>query len=69
MQTYTFMCLNRIGVASAIDIASLADDDYHEHANNLLRQHLSACAIEVWSDTSLIALIERPRSFSGGACC
>ncbi|AYV48541.1 hypothetical protein CFHF_20060 [Caulobacter flavus] len=61
MQTYTFMCLNKDGVAAAIDIVELKDGDYLGHANTLLGWHGSARAIEVWSETDLVNVVERSR--------
>lgn len=59
MQTYTFMCLDNRGVATAIDIADMAEADYRRHARILLQSHLSARSIEVWTDTALIDVVER----------
>lgn len=66
MQTYTFMCLNKNGVASALDIVALPDGDHFAHAQTLLGSHDSARAIEVWSETGLVAVIERPRRATDG---
>lgn len=60
MQTYTFMCLKKSGVAAQIDIAELSEGARLDYARRLLEEHASAIAIEVWTDAALLDLVERP---------
>lgn len=59
MDTFTFVCLTEKQVATAVDVQVLADGEYRRHALQLMREHASAVAVEVWSGEAVIATIDR----------
>lgn len=59
MDTFTFVCLTAKQVATAIDVQVLPDGEYRRHALQLMHEHASAIAVEVWSGEVVIATIDR----------
>lgn len=70
MKTFTFVCLGQKQAAGAIDIQLLAPDAYRRHALQMMHDHTSAVAIEVWCDDLVIDTVRRdgdwPRSAAAG---
>ncbi|MGR4863221.1 hypothetical protein [Caulobacter sp. LARHSG274] len=59
MAVYTFVCLGRNQVAGTIDIQDLPGGGYRQHAFGLLREHVSAAAVEVWREDEVLETIDR----------
>ena len=59
MKTFTFICLGAKQVPGAIDVQALDADAYRRHALQLMHDHTSALAIEVWCDEVVIDTIVR----------
>ncbi len=56
---YTFLCLGPNQVATRVDLQVVEPAAIQAHAANLLREHASAMAIEVWNGEVFVALIDR----------
>jgi len=56
---YTFLCLGPNQVATRVDLQALEPAGVQAHAANLLREHASATAVEVWKGEVFVALIDR----------
>ena len=59
MRTYTFVCLGENQVAVTVDVQALAGDTYRAHALQLLRDHASVAAVEIWSDEAIVDALAR----------
>lgn len=59
MHTYTFVCLAQNQVATSVDIQTLSDQAYRQHALSLLREHASAMSIEVRRHEGVIDVVDR----------
>lgn len=67
MDTFTFVCLTEKQVATAVDVQVLQDGEYRRHALQLMHEHASAVAVEVWSGDTAIATIDRNGSWPRAA--
>lgn len=56
---YTFLCVGRNQVATRVDLQAMEPAGIQAHAINLLREHGSATAVEVWKDEVFVGLIDR----------
>jgi hypothetical protein len=56
--------------ATSVDIQTLSDQVYRQHALRLLREHASAMSIEIWRDEAVIDVVDRiggrPDAGAGG---
>jgi hypothetical protein len=59
MTVCRFVCLTRNQAAGTIDIQDLPDARHRQHAVDLLREHASAAAVEVWRDDQVLETIDR----------
>lgn len=59
MNVFTFVCLKINEVSTAIDVQELPEGAYRAHARDLLAEHASADAVEIWRDNGAIDRIER----------
>lgn len=59
MNVFTFVCLKKNEVSTAVDVQMLPVDAYRAHARQLLAEHASADAVEVWRDNEAIDRVER----------
>ena len=59
MHVFTFVCLMKNEVSTAVDVQVLPTEAYRAHARSLLTEHASAATVEVWRDNEAIDRIER----------
>ncbi len=70
MKTFTFVCLGQKQTPGAIDVQVLEPQAYRRHALQMMHDHTSALAVEVWCEDVVIDTVLRdgdwPRSGTGG---
>ncbi len=49
-----------------MDIQTLSDEVYRQHALSLLREHASATSIEIWRDEAVVDVVNRTRGSPDG---
>jgi hypothetical protein len=59
MAIYTFFCVTQNQTATVIDIQDLPGEAYRQHALLLLREHVSAAAVEIWREEDVLEIIDR----------
>lgn len=68
LTSFTFVCLAANQVATHVDVQDLEEVGVRPHARQLLRDHASANAVEVWRDERVWEVIGRDgvRAIAGG---
>lgn len=60
MKTFTFLCVRADGGVPAMELSLWPDEDAARHrADQLLTEHTSCDAVEIWDDDALYAQVNR----------
>ncbi|MBS0408309.1 MAG: hypothetical protein JSR86_00230 [Proteobacteria bacterium] len=60
MKTFTFLCVRPDGAIPAMELSLLPDEDAaRSRASELLAEHASSHAVEIWNDDALFESVAR----------